>query len=49
VLAAWLLRSAPALRRPTIRKPAPAGPSGPPATASKTVDDMLRDLKKQGF
>jgi membrane associated rhomboid family serine protease len=49
VLAAWLLRSAPALRRPAARRPGPAGPAGPASEASKTVDEMLRDLKKQGF
>jgi membrane associated rhomboid family serine protease len=49
ILAAWLLRSAPALRRPAGRKPVPAGPAGPASEASKTVDEMLRDLKKQGF
>lgn len=47
VLAAWLLRSAPTLRLPT-RKPAPAAPT-PSGPASKSVDDLLRDLKKQGF
>jgi membrane associated rhomboid family serine protease len=44
VLAAWLLRSAPPLRRPKPRtaNPQPASPGG------KSVDDLLRDLKKQG-
>jgi membrane associated rhomboid family serine protease len=46
VLAAWLLRSAPPLRRP---KPRPRPASGPASDAGKTVDDLLRDLKKQGF
>src|ERR1700760_3626252 len=41
ILAAWLLRSAPALRRPAARKPVPAGPAGPASEASKTVDEML--------
>jgi len=45
VLAAWLLRSAPPLRRPKPRtaNPQPVSPDG------KSVDDLLRDLKKQGF
>jgi membrane associated rhomboid family serine protease len=45
VLAAWLLRNAPPLRRPKPRaaNPQPASPGG------KSVDDLLRDLKKQGF
>jgi membrane associated rhomboid family serine protease len=45
VLAAWLLRSAPSLRRPKPRtaNPQPVSPDG------KSVDDLLRDLKKQGF
>src|ERR1700733_3549133 len=33
-LAAGLLRSAPALRRPAARKPAPAGPATPPSPSS---------------
>jgi membrane associated rhomboid family serine protease len=58
VLAAWLLRSAPPLRRPALGRPErtpspgtprPAGSAGSASPASKTVDDMLRDLKKQGF
>ncbi len=50
LLAAWLLRSAPALRRPAARKPVPAGPADPASAAGQsTVDDMLRDLKKQGM
>ena len=45
VLAAWLLRTAPPLRRPKARtaNSQPASPGG------KSVDDLLRDLKKQGF
>jgi membrane associated rhomboid family serine protease len=48
VLAAWLLRNAGPARRPVTRPrpqpaPSPAGPGG------KSVDDLLRDLKKQGF
>jgi len=46
VLAAWLLRSAPPLRR---SKPKPQLASGPASAATKSVDDLLRDLKKQGF
>jgi membrane associated rhomboid family serine protease len=46
VLAAWLLRTAPPLRRP---KPEPQPASGPASTTTKSVDDLLRDLKKQGF
>jgi membrane associated rhomboid family serine protease len=38
VLAAWLLRTAPPARRP-LRKPATAG--------TPSVDDLLRDLKKE--
>jgi membrane associated rhomboid family serine protease len=61
VLAAWLLRSAPPLRLPGRKPvPAPAGPgstgpasparkAGPAGSAGKSVDDLLRDLKKQGF
>jgi membrane associated rhomboid family serine protease len=40
VLAAWVLRSAPA---PRIRKPSPR----PATPATKSVDDLLRDLKKE--
>ena len=43
VLAAWLLRT-PALNRNRRPAPAPSGPAG-----GKSVDDVLRDLKKQGF
>jgi len=48
VLAAWLLRNAGPARKPVTRPrpqpaPSPAGPGG------KSVDDLLRDLKKQGF
>ncbi|MGH3277947.1 MAG: rhomboid family intramembrane serine protease [Trebonia sp.] len=52
VLAAWLLRSAPPLRRttpgrttPGRQEPAPAAPR----PASKSVDDLLRELKEQGL
>jgi membrane associated rhomboid family serine protease len=51
ILAAWLLRSAPALSRPARRQvPAPATPSGAshPA-ANKSVDDLLRELKEEGL
>jgi len=44
VLAAWVLRTvAPA------RKPAPAAGPRPASPGSSSVDDLLRDLKKQGF
>jgi membrane associated rhomboid family serine protease len=46
VLAAWLLRTAPPIRRRATPKPRPA--SGP-STATKSVDDLLRELKDQGF
>lgn len=48
VLAAWLLRSAPPLRRSAGKPPAPAAPQ-PSGPAGDSVDDLLRDLKKQGF
>jgi membrane associated rhomboid family serine protease len=44
VLAAWLLRNSTPWRRPA---PRPANP-GPANAGSKSVDAMLRDLKKQG-
>lgn len=48
VLAAWMLRAAPPLRRaPGRGKPVPAGPA--PHPASKTVDDLLRELKEEGL
>jgi membrane associated rhomboid family serine protease len=44
VLAAWVLRTAPSLRRPKP-EPRPRPASGP---AAKSVDDLLRELKKEG-
>lgn len=45
-LAAWLLRSAPPLRRAEHRAvPAPAAPR----PAGRSVDDMLRELKEEGL
>jgi membrane associated rhomboid family serine protease len=44
VLAAWLLRTSTPWRRPTPRTANP----GPAKAGSKSVDAMLRDLKKQG-
>jgi membrane associated rhomboid family serine protease len=50
VLAAWLLRSAPPLRRgPRQRAVAPAAATTAPHPASKSVDDLLRELKDEGF
>ncbi|HET9080908.1 MAG TPA: rhomboid family intramembrane serine protease [Trebonia sp.] len=46
VLAAWLLRSAPPLRR-AERRPVPAPAA--PRPAGKTVDDLLRELKGEGL
>jgi membrane associated rhomboid family serine protease len=46
VLAAWLLRSAPPLRR-TARRPAPVPAA--PHPAAKSVDDLLRELKEEGL
>jgi membrane associated rhomboid family serine protease len=48
VLAAWLLRNVGPARRPVARsRPQPtSSPAGP---GGKSVDDLLRDLKKQGF
>jgi membrane associated rhomboid family serine protease len=47
VLAAWVLRTATPPRRPVRSAP---GPRPRPASAgASSVDDMLRDLKKQGF
>jgi membrane associated rhomboid family serine protease len=50
VLAAWLLRSAPPLRR-AARQPAlkPATAATAPHPASKSVDDLLRELKDEGL
>jgi membrane associated rhomboid family serine protease len=50
VLAAWVLRNPAAMRRPLLpsrsaRQPRPA--SGPASSRTQSVDDMLRDLKKQ--
>ena len=50
VLAAWVLRTPAAQRRPLLpgrptRGPQPA--SGPASSGTQSVDDMLRDLKKQ--
>ena len=45
VLAAWVLRTA-----ATARKPVPAAASPRPASpGTSSVDDLLRDLKKQGY
>jgi len=44
VLAAWLLRTSTPWRRPAPRTANP----GPAKAGSKSVDAMLRDLKKQG-
>jgi membrane associated rhomboid family serine protease len=51
VLAAWLLRSAPPLRLLGDRRPTPktVHPDHPASAAGKSADDLLRDLKKQGF
>jgi membrane associated rhomboid family serine protease len=46
VLAAWLLRTA-APPRKQVRRTAPAAPS--PGGKTKSVDDLLRELKEQGF
>jgi membrane associated rhomboid family serine protease len=48
VLAAWVLRSAPPLRR-AGRRAVPAPAPAAPRPASKTVDDLLRELKQEGF
>ncbi len=50
ILAAWVLRTPAAQRRPLLpgrpaRRPQPA--SGPASSGTQSVDDMLRDLKKQ--
>ena len=50
LLAAWVLRTPTAMRRPLLpgrsaREPRPA--SGPASSRTQSVDDMLRDLKKQ--
>lgn len=48
VLAAWLLRTAGPARKPVRRAaPAPAAPN--PAGKTKSVDDLLRELKEQGY
>lgn len=48
VLAAWLLRTAASARKPVRRTaPPPAAPNS--AGKTKSVDDMLRELKKQVF
>jgi membrane associated rhomboid family serine protease len=48
VLAAWLLRSAPPLRRGTRRQPpTQATAPGAPRPATKSVDDLLRELKEE--
>jgi len=48
VLAAWLLRTAAPARKPVRRgASAPAAPS--PGGKTKSVDDLLRELKEQGF
>jgi len=48
VLAAWLLRTAAPARKPVRRAaPAPAAPS--PGGKTKSVDDLLRELKEQGY
>jgi membrane associated rhomboid family serine protease len=48
VLAAWLLRTAAPTRKPVRRAaPAPAAPS--PGGKTKSVDDLLRELKEQGY
>ena len=48
VLAAWLLRNAGPARRPVTR-PRPQPASSPAGPGGKSVDDLLRDLKKQGL
>ncbi len=48
VLAAWLLRNVGPARGPEA-KPRPQPTSGPASPGGKSVDDLLRDLKKQGF
>jgi membrane associated rhomboid family serine protease len=48
VLAAWLLRTAASARKPVRRAAsAPAAPS--PGGKTKSVDDLLRELKQQGL
>ena len=50
VLAAWLLRSAPPLRRGARQQAvAPASATTAPRPASKSVDDLLRELKNEGL
>jgi membrane associated rhomboid family serine protease len=48
VLAAWVLRTAPPLRR-AKPGPRPLPASGPGGAAAKSVDDLLRELKKEGY
>jgi membrane associated rhomboid family serine protease len=52
VAAAWVLRTPAALRGPLLptrsaREPRPQKASGPTSGRTQSVDDMLRDLKKQ--
>ena len=50
VLAAWLLRSAPPLRRGARQQAVtPAAATTAPRPASKSVDDLLRELKEEGL
>jgi len=48
VLAAWLLRTAAPIRKPGLA-PRPRPMPGPANAGAPSVDDLLRDLKKQGF
>jgi membrane associated rhomboid family serine protease len=48
VLAAWLLRTARPARKP-VRRAAPPPAASNPAGQTKSVDDLLRELKEQGF
>jgi membrane associated rhomboid family serine protease len=48
ILAAWLLRSAPPVRRTARPASSPAPPRPRPA-AAKSVDDLLRELKEEGL
>jgi membrane associated rhomboid family serine protease len=51
ILAAWVLRTPGALRRPPLLPTLPRAPrsrpAGPASASSRSVDDLLRDLKKQ--